>query len=448
MRKKNSKETNKLLKRKKQVYLPMAADLIHNGHINIIKKANELGEVTIGLLTDNAISKYKRVPFLTFEQRKIVAENIVGVKKVIKQESDDFEYIVRKLKPDFFVHGDDWKKGPQKNKRKKVIEILKEWGGILVEPKYTKDISSTKLHQLIKEIGTTPDIRRKKLRRLINAKDIVRIIEAHSGLSGLIVENTKVVNNEGVNIEFDGMWASSLTDSTLRGKPDIEAVDLTSRLTSINDVLEVTTKPLIFDGDTGGKSEHLIFTIKTLERLGVSAIIIEDKIGLKKNSLFGTEVKQKQDSIENFCEKIKKAKEAQVTPDFMVIARIESLILKAGINDALDRAKSYINAGVDGIMIHSKEEKPDEIFKFCKKYKKFNVTKPLIVVPSSYNKTKEKELIKHGVKVVIYANQLLRSSYPAMVKTAKSILKNLRSYESTKNMMSINEILNLIPGGK
>ena len=245
MRKKDAKKTNKLFERKKQVYLPMAADLIHNGHINIIKKASELGEVTVGLLTDNAISKYKRVPFLTFEQRKIVAENIVGVKKVIKQESDDFEFIVRKLKPDFFVHGDDWKKGPQKNKRKKVIEVLKEWGGILVEPKYTKDISSTKLHQLIKEIGTTPDIRRKKLRRLINAKDIVRILEAHSGLSGLIVENTKVLNNEGVNIEFDGMWASSLTDSTLRGKPDIEAVDLTSRLTSINDILELipTTPP-------------------------------------------------------------------------------------------------------------------------------------------------------------------------------------------------------------
>ena len=432
----------------KSVYLPMAADLIHNGHINIIKKASELGEVTVGLLTDKAISKYKRVPFLTYNQRKSVAENIVGVSKVIMQEDDDFEFIIRKIKPDYFVHGDDWKEGPQKNKRKRVIEVLKEWGGKLVEPEYTKNISSTKLHTLIKEIGTTPDIRRRKLKRLIHAKEIVRIMEAHSGLSGLIVENTKVENNEGVPIEFDGMWASSLTDSTLRGKPDIEAVDLTSRLTSINDVLEVTTKPIIFDGDTGGKTEHLIFTVKTLERLGISAIIIEDKIGLKKNSLFGTEVRQKQDSIKNFTQKILRAKKAQVTDDFMVIARIESLILKAGMNDAIRRAKSYIDSGVDAIMIHSKEKNPNEIFEFCKEYKNFKSQVPLIVVPSSYNKTKEEELIKHGVKVVIYANQLLRSSYPAMVKTAKSILKNLRSHESTKNMMSIKEILNLIPGGK
>ncbi len=430
------------------VYLPMAADLIHNGHINIIKKASELGQVTVGLLTDKAVAKYKRVPFLTFEQRKFVAENIVGVHNVIKQEDDDFVSILKRLKPDYFVHGDDWKEGPQKNKRKRVIEVMKEWGGIVVEPSYTKDISSTKLHEAIKEIGTTPDIRRRKLKRLIHSKEIVRIIEAHSGLSGLIVENTKVKNSDEIEIQFDGMWASSLTDSTLRGKPDIEAVDLTSRLTTMNDILEVTTKPLIYDGDTGGKPEHLIFTVKTLERLGVSAIIIEDKIGLKKNSLFGTEVKQQQDSIENFCYKIKVAKDSQVTEDFMVIARIESLILNAGMKDALKRAKSYIEAGVDGIMIHSREKTPDEIFEFCLEFKKFRKEKPLIVVPSSYNQTKEKELIKHGVNVVIYANQLLRSSYPSMTKTAESILKNSRSYESTKDMMSIKEILNLIPGGK
>lgn len=436
------------MKKEIKVYVPMAADLIHNGHINIIQKASKLGQVTVGLLTDKAIAKYKRVPFLTFEQRKLVAENIVGVYKVIPQEDDDYVSIIRKLKPDYFVHGDDWKEGPQKNKRKRVLEVMKEWGGKIVEPEYTKDISSTKLHELIKEIGTTPDIRRRKLKRLIDSKPIVRILEAHSGLSGLIVENTKVLSPEGVGIEFDGMWASSLTDSTLRGKPDIEAVDLTSRLTSINDILEVTTKPIIYDGDTGGKPEHLAFTVKTLERLGVSAIIIEDKIGLKKNSLFGIEVDQQQDSIKNFCHKIKTAKKAQVTSEFMVIARIESLILKAGVKDALKRAKAYIDYNVDGIMIHSKEKTPNEIFEFCKEYKKLGSQKPLIAVPSSYNKTKEHELIKNGVKVVIYANQLLRSSYPSMIKTAKSILNNARSYECSKDMMSIKEILNLIPGGK
>lgn len=436
------------MKKEIKVYVPMAADLIHNGHINIIKKASELGQVTVGLLTDNAVAKYKRVPFFTFEQRKFIAENIVGVHKVIPQEDDDYISIIRKVKPDYFVHGDDWKEGPQKNKRKRVLEVMKEWGGKVVEPAYTKDISSTRLHELIKEIGTTPDIRRRKLKRLIDSKPIVRILEAHSGLSGLIVESTKVYSPDGIGIEFDGMWASSLTDSTLRGKPDIEAVDLTSRLTSMNDILEVTTKPIIYDGDTGGKPEHLTFTVKTLERLGVSAIIIEDKIGLKKNSLFGTEVDQQQDSIESFCHKIKTAKKAQVTSDFMVIARIESLILQAGMKDALNRAKAYIDSGVDGIMIHSREKTPNEIFEFCIEYKKLGSHKPLIVVPSSYNKTKEQELINHGVNVVIYANQLLRSSYPSMIKTAKSILNNSRSYESTKDMMSIKEILNLIPGGK
>ena len=436
------------MKKNKIVYIPMAADLIHNGHINIIRKGSELGKVVIGLLTDKAVSNYKRVPFLTFDQRKLVAENIVGVHKVIAQEDDDYISIITDLKPDYFVHGDDWKEGPQKKKRERVIEKMREWGGMVIEPAYTKDISSTKLHEAIKEIGTTPDIRRRTLKRLIHSKNIVRIIEAHSGLSGLIVENTKVKNSDEIEIQFDGMWSSSLTDSTLRGKPDIEAVDLTSRLTTLNDILDVTTKPIIYDADTGGKPEHLSFAVKTLERLGVSAVIIEDKVGLKKNSLFGTEVKQTQDSIENFCHKIKIAKDSKVTEDFMVIARIESLILNAGMKDALKRAKSYIEAGVDGIMIHSREKTPDEIFEFCFEFKKFRKEKPLIVVPSSYNQTREKELIKHGVNVVIYANQLLRSSYPSMTKTAESILKNSRSYESTKDMMSIKEILNLIPGGK
>ena len=432
--------------KQKIVYVPMAADLIHHGHINIIKEASKYGKVFLGLLTDSAIANYKRVPFLNYDQRKIVAENILGVTKVVKQEVDDFDAIIKKIKPDFFVHGNDWIEGPQKKKRERVIQLMKKLGGEVIELEYTKDISSTKFHNSIKEVGTTPDIRRKYLKRLIQSKKIVRILEAHSGLAGLIIENTNI-NTEEANLEFDGMWASSLTDSTLRGKPDIEAVDLTSRLTTINDILEVTTKPIIYDGDTGGKPEHLAFTVKTLERLGVSAIIIEDKIGLKKNSLFGTKAKQKQDTIDSFCNKIKIAKKSQITDDFMVIARIESLILEVGNDDAILRAKSYIESGVDGIMIHSKNKDPDEIFKFFNKYNKFKNRRPLIVVPSSYNRTTEDELINHGVNIVIYANQLLRSSYPAMVNTAKSILKHKRSFESDENMMSIKEIINFIPEG-
>ena len=432
---------------KKQVYVGMSADLVHPGHLNIIKKAAELGEVTIGLLTDEAIASYKRLPHMTFEQRREVIENIKGVSRVVPQKTLDYVPNLEELKPDFVVHGDDWRDGVQQKTRDRVIETLKKWGGELVEVPYTKGISSTQLHAAIKEVGTTPDLRLKSLRRLIAAKKIVRICEIHTGLTGLIVENIHVDTPHGRR-EFDGMWGSSLTDSTSKGKPDIEAVDITSRMNTLNDVLEVTTKPIIFDGDTGGIPEHFVFTVRTLERLGVSAVIIEDKTGLKKNSLFGTEVDQTQDSIENFCLKIHAGKKAQTTADFMIIARIESLILGKGVEDALKRADAYIKAGADGIMIHSREKTPDEIFAFCDEFKKFDNRVPLVVVPSSYNKVTEEELAERGVNIVIYANQLLRSAYPAMVKTAKMILENHRSSEADSQMMSIKEILELIPGGK
>lgn len=431
----------------KKVYVGMSADLIHPGHLNIIKEASKLGEVTVGLLTDEAIASYKRLPYLEYEQRKVVIENIKGVANVIPQTTLDYRPNLEALKPDIVVHGDDWKDGIQKGVRQQVIDTMAQWGGQLVEVAYTEGISSTQLNNALKEVGTTPDIRLRRLRRLINSKKIVRIIEAHNGLTGLIVENTKVEVN-GQAREFDGMWASSLTDSTSKGKPDIEAVDITARVNNINDLVEVTTKPIIFDGDTGGKIEHFVFTVRTLERLGVSAVIIEDKVGLKKNSLFGTDVEQNQDTIEGFCEKIKAGKNAQITKDFMIIARIESLILQAGMEDALERAKAYIEAGVDGIMIHSKEKTPDEILEFCNHFSKFERRVPLVVVPSSFDTIYEDQLAEAGVNVVIYANQLLRSAYPAMLDTAKKILTHQRAFEARENLMSINEILTLIPGGK
>ena len=431
----------------KKVYVGMSADIIHPGHLNIIKEAAKLGEITIGLLTDKAISSYKRLPYLNFEMRKEIIESIKGVKNVIAQETLDYVPNLELLKPDFVVHGDDWKEGPQKKTRQDVIDALSKWGGKLVEIPYTKGISSTVLNERIKELGTTPEIRRNRLKRLINSKDIVRVIEAHNGLTGLIVENTFVEIN-GIKKEFDAMWASSLTDSTSRGKPDIEAVDITTRVQNINDLMEVTTKPIIFDADTGGKPEHFVFTVRTLERLGVSAVIIEDKIGLKKNSLFGTEVPQTQDTIAGFSNKIKAGKAAQITDSFMIIARVESLILNQGIEDALERTKAYIEAGADGIMIHSKKKTPDEILEYMAAYKKLKNKVPLVVVPSSYNVIYEKELIDAGASIVIYANQLLRSAFPSMVNTAKSILTHGRAYECDSQLMSIKEILELIPGTK
>jgi phosphoenolpyruvate mutase len=425
----------------------MSADLIHPGHLNIIKEASKLGHVYIGLLTDKAIASYKRLPYMDYEQRRVVIESIKGVHEVMPQETLDYRPNLEKLKPDYVVHGDDWKEGVQQKTRQQVIDCLAQWDGKLVEVSYTAGISSTKLNRALKEVGTTPDIRRGRLRRLLHAKPYVRIIEAHNGLTGCIVENVKVEVNGQVR-EFDGMWASSLTDSTAKGKPDIEAVDISSRLTNINDLMEVTTKPIIFDGDTGGKTEHFVFTVRTLERLGVSAVIIEDKIGLKKNSLFGTEAAQEQDTIENFCHKIQSGKAAQITADFMIIARIESLILQQGQADALKRAKAYIEAGADGIMIHSKEKSPAEILEFCQEYQKFSHKVPLVVVPTSFDILYEDELAKAGANIIIYANQLLRSAYPAMVDTAKSILTHQRAYEAGPKLMGIKEILNLIPGGQ
>jgi len=431
----------------KKIYVSMRGDLLHHGHINIINEARKLGEVIVGLLTDEAIATYRQVPLLNYSQRKKIVENIKGVKEVIPQDTYDYEPNLRKIKPDFVVHGDDWKIGVLKPARDKVINVLQEWNGQLIEIPYTAGISSSDMMNQITGIGTTPSMRLKKLRRLIELKPIVRLIEVHNGLTGRIAETLRIT--EGNNIrEFDGMWESSLTDSASKGKPDIELVDLTSRLQTIDQIFEVTTKPMIVDGDTGGLAGHFIYTVRTLERLGVSAVIIEDKIGPKRNSLFGTEVEQEQDTIENFSRKITEGKKSQITEDFMIIARIESLILKKGIDDAIKRAKAYISAGADGIMIHSKEKNPKEILDFCDKYKNLEHKVPLVAVPSTYNSITEQELSKAGIKIVIYANQLLRSAYPAMIKTAETILRNGRSKECDDFCMPIKEVLTLIPGAK
>lgn len=425
----------------------MSADIIHPGHLNIIKEAQKLGRVVVGVLTDEAIASYKRLPFLNYEQRSIVVSSLKGVDEVIPQTTLDYVPNLEKVKPDFVVHGDDWKEGVQKETRQRVIDTLEKWGGNVVDIPYTKGISSTQLNAQLKEIGTTPEVRLKRLRRLINAKPLVRICESHSGLTGLIIENT-VVEINGQKREFDGMWASSLTDSTSKGKPDIEAVDLTTRLHNLNDALECTTKPVIFDGDTGGKIEHFVFTVRTLERLGISAVIIEDKVGLKKNSLFGTEAVQTQDTIEGFSEKIKAGKRAQITKDFMIIARIESFIAGKGLEDAMERAIAYVGAGADGIMIHSKDKSGEDIKGFCEAFRKVHKEVPIVVVPTTFNHITEDELVSWGVSVVIYANHMLRSAYPAMLNTAKAILTYGRSYEANDLCMSIKNILELIPGTK
>ena len=426
------------------VYVGMSADLIHPGHINVLQQAANLGSVTVGLLTDRAIASYKRLPHMTYEQRLNVVENLKGVDRVVAQETLDYVPNLEGLRPDFVVHGDDWQTGVQRDTRQRVIDTLAQWSGELVEVAYTEGISSTQLTACLKQIGTTPSVRMSRLRRLIENKKLVRIMEAHSGLSGLIVENTSV-NRDGRQVEFDGMWSSSLTDSTVRGKPDIEAVDISSRLQMVNELFEVTTKPLIFDGDTGGKPEHFGFTVRSLERLGVSAVIIEDKEGLKRNSLFGNDVSQTQSSVDDFCDRLRIGKQAQVTDDFMVIARIESLILDKGMDDAVTRGAAYADAGADALMIHSRQKTPDEIFEFCKHAAQFDRSVPIVAVPTSYNHVTEDELADAGVQIVIYANHLLRAAYPQMVNVARSVLEHGRTLEADPLMTSIADVLTIIP---
>lgn len=426
----------------------MIADIMHPGLINIISEGAKYGEVMIGLFTDKAIATHKRLPYLTYDQRKNVVEHIQGVAQVVPQ--DDWSYVpnLKKYKPDFIIHGDDWVEGPDKYIREEVFQVMKEQGGKVIEIPYTPGISSSGLAEEFAKMGTTPQARMKTLRRLITAKPIVRILESHSGLTGLIIENTSIQKGNKT-LEFDGMWASSLTDSTSKGKPDIEAVDLTTRLHDLNDTLEVTTKPVIFDGDTGGKPEHFPFMVRTLERLGISAVIIEDKIGLKQNSLFGTEAKQTQDTIEGFCDKIRIGKAAQVTRDFMIIARIESLIAGKTVEDALLRALAYVSAGADGIMIHSRNKDGEDIHEFCMRFREQDSHTPIVVVPTTFNHITEDEFAEWGVNIVIYANHMLRSAYPAMVHCAESILEHSRCKEASEEYcMPIKEILTLIPGTK
>ena len=427
----------------KKVYACFCTDNIHEGHMNIMKKAKEMGYLVVGVLGDEAMIRYNRFPTKTLEERVQMIKDLAIADEVVVQNEVFYDQILEKVKPDVVMHGDNWKEGPEKSIRDNVLSVLERVGGELVEISYTYNESVKKADNRVLEKVATPDFRRGRLKKLLKMRDIVKTIEVHSGLTGLIAEKTIVEVEDGPD-QFDAMWISSLCDSTAKGKPDIELVDMTSRFRTIDDVCEVTTKPIIFDGDTGGLTEHFVYTVRSLERMGVSAVIIEDKTGLKKNSLFGTEVAQTQDSIENFCAKIAAGKNVQRTDDFMIIARIESLILEKGMDDALERAFAYVGAGADGIMIHSRKKDPSEIFEFVEKFRAKDKETPIVVVPTSFNSVKEDEFARRGVNIVIYANQLTRSAFPAMQQTAIDILKNHRAQEVDSRLLSIKDIITLI----
>lgn len=424
-------------------YTCFTTDVIHEGHLNIIREAQKYGEVVVGIMSDRALVQFDRFPTISFAERIEMVKGLPGVAKVITQESVMYDDVIKKIKPNYVIHGDNWLEGPMKAIRDNVEKLVIEYGGKIVDVPYTYNPNVKDIDDKIKAKLSMPEFRRKRLRQLLSIRPIVKAIEVHSGLTGLIAEKT-VVEHEGRLDQFDAMWISSLCDSTAKGKPDIELVDMTSRFRTIDDVTEVTTKPIIFDGDTGGLTEHFVYTVRTLEKMGVSAIIIEDKTGLKKNSLFGTDVEQTQESIENFSKKISAGKNAQLTDDFMIIARIESLILERGMEDALERARAFVEAGADAIMIHSRKKDPAEIVEFCDKFREDNKETPIVVVPSSFNVITEEELSKHGANIVIYANQLTRSAFPAMQKTAEDILRYHRAKEVDDRLMPIKQIITLI----
>lgn len=427
----------------KKVYTCFCTDVIHEGHLNIIRVARQYGEVIVGVLSDEAMIRYNRFPSVDFDERMRMVKEIEGVSKVVVQKEVMYDEIIGELHPDFVVHGDNWKSGHLKAIRDNVEGLLSAYGGKIIDVPYTVNEEVRRTDLRIREKLAMPEYRRGRLKKLLALRPVVKTLEVHSGITGLIAEKT-VVAHEGEYDQFDAMWVSSLCDSTAKGKPDIELVDMTSRFRTIDDIMEVTTKPIIFDGDTGGLTQHFVYTVRSLERMGVSAVIIEDKTGLKKNSLFGTEVEQTQDTIENFCEKIAAGKKIRLTDEFMIIARIESLILERGMQDALTRAEAYVKAGADGIMIHSRKSDPKEIFEFCDSFRKKDKITPLVVVPTSFNTVTEKELSEHGVNIVIYANQLTRSAVPAMEQTAKDILKYHRAKEVDERLMSIKQIISLI----
>ena len=427
----------------KTAYTCFCTDVIHEGHLNIINEAGKLGRIIVGCLSDQALIRYNKFPTISQEERMRLYLTIPGVDQVVLQEQMYYDDVIELIHPDYVVHGDNWKEGPESSIREHVSELLSSYGGQVVDIPYTFNDKVRKIDLQLREKLAMPEYRRKRLRQLIEMTPIVKAMEAHSGLTGLIVEKT-VVEHEGKLDQFDAMWVSSLCDSTAKGKPDIELVDMTSRFRTIEDITEVTTKPIIFDGDTGGLTEHFVYTVRSLERMGVSAVIIEDKKGLKKNSLFGTEVKQTQATIEEFSEKIAAGKKAQLTDDFMIIARIESLILEQGMEDALARAFAFVKAGADGIMIHSRKKDPAEICEFCDKFRAVDPKTPIVVVPTSFNNITEEELASHGVNIVIYANQLTRSAFPAMQQTAEDILRYHRAKEVDDRLMSIKNIITLI----
>ncbi|MDY6430754.1 MAG: phosphoenolpyruvate mutase [Bacilli bacterium] len=428
----------------KTIYTCFVTDVIHDGHLNIVNQAKKYGDVIVGALSDEASIRYNKFPTISLEERIKLYEAIPGVSKVVVQKNMHYDNIINELHPDYVIHGDNWKEGPESVLREHLIKLLSSYGGELIEVPYTRNEEVKKVDAILKEKLSMPEYRRKRLKQLIRICPFVKAIEAHSGLTGLIAEKTVVDTGNGKLDQFDAMWVSSLCDSTAKGKPDIELVDMTSRFRTIDDIMEVTTKPIIFDGDTGGLTEHFVYTVRSLERMGVSAIIIEDKTGLKKNSLFGTEVKQTQDSIENFCAKISAGKKVKLTDEFMIIARIESLILEVGMEDALKRAFAYVEAGADGIMIHSRKKDPAEILEFCDKFREKDKLTPIVVVPSSFNTITNEELAAHGVNIIIYANQLTRSAFPAMKETAEDILKYHRAKEVDDRLMPIKQIITLI----
>ncbi len=405
----------------KTVYVGMSADLVHPGHINLLREAASLGRVTVGLLTDRAISSYKRMPFLTFEQRRAVIEHIAFVTAVVPQDTLDYTDNLRLLRPDFVVHGDDWRNGVQAQTRRRVLDVLREWGGTLVEPPYTEGISSTALRMAAMDIGFAPGVRQRRLRRMLDCKPLVRVMQAHDGLSAHIVDRLEETT-QGAPREYDAIWVDSLAGAPIRGKPDPLPFDLSSRLVTLHEILDATTKPLICNAGGAGHAAGVTAAVRTLERIGVSAIVIDTEVTDRRAVPAMAASAPPQDDMAAFIREIAAARDARVTPDFMIIARINDRTRDCGADRMMARAAAGVDAGADAVMCDSDPVNPDGIFDLCRRYRRLMNGHPLLVGLSGTEGLQEHDLASAGASMVVYTDTLLRAAREAMISAASQVL--------------------------
>jgi len=400
----------------KTVYVGMVGDMLHVGHINILKTAARLGRVTVGVLTDRAVVGYKRLPLLAFEDRVRVVESIADVAAVVPQKTLSYVENLRALRPDYVVHGDDWRYGDQVSRaRAEVIATLGEWGGELVEVAYTKGISSTAIHRSGAADALFSGTRQGRLRRLLAAKPTLRIVEAHSGLSAKIA--AEVRGPDGAT-GFDAVWQSGLTDAIHRGKSDGGAVDRGRRLQAVEEILDAGPLPLIYDGRAAGRPETVFDLTRALDKAGVSALCLGDRSDPDRT---GPEM-----SPAETVAQIEAVRAACPTGAVMAISRIVVAAPGNGgsgaLDRALDRALALLEAGSDAVMFDSAADTAEPILDIAARLRRQRRDVPLFAAQSDRWGAPIHRFENAGIDAVVYETHLLRATVAPMRRAATALL--------------------------